>query len=96
MVYLAMVSSWTICININLSLCVLSDVDECVEAALAERMICPHSAQYCVNNPGGYECICPGDTELIDGECVQCKHEHVCNIHVHGYCITISGVQRCF
>ena len=47
-----------------------SDVDECVEAALERRMTCPHSA-YCVNNPGGYECICPGDTQLIDGECIQ-------------------------
>ena len=49
-----------------------SDIDECVEAALVQRSICPHSA-YCVNNPGGYECTCPGDTMLIDGECIQCK-----------------------
>ena len=50
-----------------------SDVDECVEAALAERMICQPST-YCVNNPGSFVCICPGDTQLIDEECTQCKH----------------------
>ena len=44
---------------------------------MAQRMICPHSA-YCVNNPGGYECICPGDTQLIDGECIQRKYIILC------------------
>lgn len=49
------------------------DIDECVEAASAQRTICSHSA-YCMNNPGGYECTCPGDTQLIDGECIQRKY----------------------
>lgn len=52
-----------------------SDVDECVEAALAHRMICPPSA-YCMNNLGSYVCTCPGDTQLIDEECIQCKHDN--------------------
>ena len=37
-------------------------------AALEQRQICPHSA-YCENTPGSYECICPGDTQLINGTC---------------------------
>lgn len=51
----------------------LSDVDECVVAALEQRAICPHSA-YCENTPGYYECTCPGDTLLKDGACIQRKH----------------------
>ena len=51
----------------------LSDVDECVVAALEQRAICPITA-YCENTPGHYECTCPGDTLLRDGECIQRKH----------------------
>ena len=67
----------------------LSDVDECVEAALERRTICPHSA-YCVNNPGGYECTCLGDTQLIDGECIQCEYVCIMSLNQFQYCILMK------
>ncbi len=46
------------------------DVNECVEAALADTDIC-HSSMTCINLVGGYDCECPGGTLLRNGACVD-------------------------
>lgn len=48
----------------------LTDIDECVEAALNSNMICNRTME-CINNPGNFSCRCPGNTELMNGECIE-------------------------
>jgi len=47
---------------------VLSDTDECQEAALDRRTLCPQP-QLCENTPGSFRCQCPPGTEMINNTC---------------------------
>ena len=49
-------------------LLVLSDIDECREAALDRRTLCLQP-QLCENTPGSYQCQCPPGTEMINNTC---------------------------
>ena len=39
------------------------DINECLEAAMSSRALC-NQTQVCVNQPGGFQCQCPGGSEL--------------------------------
>ena len=46
-----------------------SDVDECLQAALSSTQICDDASMLCENTPGSFNCVCPGNTMFVDGEC---------------------------
>jgi len=45
-----------------------SDNNECREAALDRRTLCPQP-QLCENTPGSFQCVCPSGTEMINMTC---------------------------
>ncbi len=46
-----------------------ADIDECVAAVFANMLACPDESMLCVDNTGSFTCVCPGGTELIEGQC---------------------------
>lgn len=46
----------------------LSDIDECLEAAVYNIELCTDNTA-CLNAQGGYECVCVAGYAITDGEC---------------------------
>ena len=47
----------------------IADINECVEHALSDTLLCKED-EICENLPGSYQCICPLGTHKVEDGCI--------------------------
>lgn len=55
---------------------IIVDIDECLDAALENSVICSQPNTQCLNTYGSFDCICVNGYELKDGECERKLHAY--------------------